>query len=98
MSFKEQLDSIRSKIKAKIKPESSKEELDEYNGLLGDLDTIETDYNSLSQENAKFKDKIVNMVLNEGDDKTPPDDSSGSKPKSMEQFINDFEKEHKEEK
>ena len=98
MSFKEQLDSLRSKIKAKIKPESSQEELNEYNGLLGDLDTIETEYNSLSQENAKFKDKIVNMVLNEGDDKTPPDDSSGSKPKSMEQFINDFEKEHKEEK
>ena len=98
MSFKEQLDSLRNRAKARIKADSPQEEIDDINAILADLDTIENDYNSLSQENAKFKDKIVNMVLNEGNDKTPPDDSSGSKPKSMEQFISDFEKEHKEEK
>ena len=98
MSFKEQLDSLRQKVKDKIKPESSQEEIDELNGMLSDIDQVETEYNTLSQENAKFKDKIVNMVLNEGDGKPPPDDPNGSKPRSMEEFINDFEKEHKEEK
>lgn len=97
MSFKEQLDSLRNKVKGHIKPESAQEELDELNGMLADIDNVEKEYESLSQENAKFKDKIVNMVLNQGDDK-PPQDPSGSKPKSMEEFINNFEKEHKEEK
>ena len=97
MSFKEQLDSLRNKVKDHIKPESAQEELNELNGMLADIDNVEKEYESLSQENAKFKDKIVNMVLNQGDDK-PPQDPSGSKPKSMEEFINNFEKEHKEEK
>ena len=97
MSFKKQLDSLRAKVKSHIKPESSQEELDELNGMITDIDNVEKEYDSLSQENAKFKDKIVNMVLNQGDDK-PPQDPSGSKPRSMEEFIKDFEKEHKEEK
>ena len=98
MSFKEQLDSMRAKVKKYMKPESSKEELEELNGILADLDNVEKDYNSLSQEKDKYKEKIINMVLNEGNDDIPPDDENGRKPKSMEEFINDFEKEHKEEK
>lgn len=98
MSFKEKLDSLRQRVKDKIKPDSSEEELKELNSILADLDNVETDFNNLSQENAKFRDKIVNMVLNEGDDKPPHDDPNGSKPRSMEEFIKDFEKENKEEK
>ena len=98
MSFKEQLDSLRNKVKGHIKPESAQEELDELNGMLADIDNVEKEYDSLSQENAKFKDKIVNMVLNQGDDKPPREDHNGSKPRSIEEFINNFEKEHKEEK
>ena len=55
MTFKEKLDSLRAKAKARIKPESSEEEINESNGILAELDEIEKDYEAQSQENAKFK-------------------------------------------
>ena len=98
MTIKERLDSLRAKIKSKIKPETTQEDLEEYNGLLSELDEIETSYNSLSEEHGKFKDTIVRMVLNQGDGKKPAPESEDSKPRSMEQFISDFENENKEAK
>ena len=96
MSFQEQLNSLREKIKGKIKPESTEEELGELNGILGELDEMEKSHNDLVTENAKFKDTIVKMVTTQGDDKPPQDDPSGSKPRTLGKFIEDFEKEHKE--
>lgn len=98
MTIKERLDSLRNKFKEKIKPESTPEELEELNGLVSELDEIETDYNQLSEEHGKFKDTIVRMVLNQGDGKKPAPASEESKPRSMEQFISDFENENKEAK
>ena len=98
MTIKERLDSLRNKIKEKIKPESTPEELEELNGFVSELDEIETDYNKLSEEHGKFKDAIVRMVTNQGDGKKPAPASEESKPRGMEQFISDFENEHKEAK
>ena len=98
MTIKERLDSLRNKFKEKIKPESTPEELEELNGLVSELDEIETDYNKLSEEHGKFKDTIIRMALNQGDGKKPAPASEDSKPRSMEQFISDFENEHKEAK
>lgn len=95
MSFKESMESLRAKLMAQIKPESSQEEIDAINGMVTELDDMGKEHDGLVGENAKFKDTIVRMVTTQGDDKTPPDDSQGSKPKSMEQFIEDFAKEHK---
>ena len=95
MTFKERLDSLREKVKGKIKPESSAEELDEYNGILAELDEIEKDHDGVLTENTKFKDTIVRMALTQGDDNTPPSDPAGNKPRSMEQFIEDFKKDNK---
>ena len=94
MTLKERLDSLRTKVKAKIKPESTPEELDEYNGILGELDEIENEHNNVITENTKFKDTIVRMALTQGDSKTP-EDPEGSKPSDINQFLADFEKEHK---
>lgn len=96
MNFKEQLDSLRAKVKSHIKPESTEEELGELNGMLGELDELEKSHNDVVTENAKFKDTIVKMVTTQGDDKPPQDDPNGGKPRSIEKFIDDFEKEHKE--
>lgn len=96
MTFQERLNALREKFKAKVNADLPAEELAEINATLGDLDEIEKEYNNLSEVSAKYKDTIVNLTLNQGNDRTPPDDSQGSKPKSMEEFIKDFEKEHKE--
>lgn len=75
------------KLKAKIKPESSEDEIAEINGMIADLETIENNHNSVVTENAKFKDTIVNMVLKTGDGKAPGNASDGSNPKSIEECI-----------
>lgn len=99
MTLKEQLDALREKIKAKIKPESTPEELEELNGMLSSLDDIEKQHNEVVAVNAKYKDTIVGMVLKSGDDKTPADPSSEeSKPKGMEQLLAEFEAKQEKEK
>lgn len=92
MGFKESLDSLRAKVQAKVKPDSTKEELEEIKSLNDELDALEKGYNEKVTENAKFRDTIVDMVTSQGDGKTPPD-PSGRKPRSMEQFLEDYKKE-----
>ena len=96
MTLKERLDSLREKAKNRIKPESTQEEIDEYNGTISELDEIEKEHNEVVAVSAKYKDTIVKMVLNQGDGKTPEDDSEGSKPKSMDEFLADFKEKNKE--
>lgn len=91
MTFKEQIDSLRAKIKAHIKPESSDEDVADYTSLLSEVDELEKHHASLQEENAKFKDKIIKMVMTEGDDKPPVDDSNGSNPKSIEELLAEFQ-------
>ena len=87
MSFQEQITALKEKVKAKIKPESSEEEIQEINGLLAEMDSLETTHNELVTENAKFKDTIVRMVTNQGDGNKPRDDTDGSKPKTIEECV-----------
>ena len=88
MTFKERLDALREQVKAQIKPESSKEEIEKVNATSAELDELEKEHNAVVAENAKFKDTIVKMVLQEGDDNEPPDDASGeAKPKSIEEIV-----------
>ena len=96
MTLKERLDSLREKAKNRIKPESTQEEIDEYNGTISELDEIEKEHNEVVAVSAKYKDTIVKMVLNQGDGKTPEDDSEGSKPKNMDEFLADFKEKNKE--
>ena len=96
MTFKERIKALRDKFKAKVNADLPDEELQDIQASISDLDEIEKDYDNLSAVSAKYKDTIVNLTLNQGNDRTPPDDSKGSKPKSMEEFIKDFENEHKE--
>lgn len=98
MTIKERLDSLRNIIKGKIKPESTQDELTELNSMLTELDEIEKDHNLVVEDSAKYKDTIVKMVLNQGDGKKPSDDSNGSEPKSMDEFLAEFKEEHKEDK
>lgn len=87
MTFQEQITALKEKVKAKIKPESSEDEIQEINGLLAEMDSLETTHNELVTENAKFKDTIVRMVTNQGDGNKPRDDTDGSKPKTIEECV-----------
>lgn len=87
MTFQEQITALKEKVKAKIKPESSEDEIQEINGLLAEMDSLETTHNELVAENAKFKDTIVRMVTNQGDGNKPKDDTDGSKPKTIEECV-----------
>lgn len=87
MTFQEQITALKEKVKAKIKPESSEDEIKEINGLLAEMDSLETTHNELVTENAKFKDTIVRMVTNQGDGNKPRDDTDGSKPKTIEECV-----------
>lgn len=87
MTFQEKVASLKGKIQAKIKPESSPEELEELNGMIAELDEVEKTHNDVVAENAKFKDTIVRMALNTGNGKKPEDESGGSNPKTIEECV-----------
>lgn len=98
MTFKEKLDSLRARAKTHITPESSEEEIKAYNDILKDIDDIEKEHNDIVEVNSKYKDTIVNMVLNQGDGKTPVDEIEGAKPKGLDGLLAEFqEKENKKE-
>ena len=87
MNWKEQLDALKAKIQAKITTESSQEEIDEVNGIIADIDALDTDHNRLVEDHAKTKEAIVRMVLNQGSSDKPRDDTDGSKPKTIEECV-----------
>ena len=87
MTFKEKLDALKGKFQAKIKAESTPEEIQEVNDLIAECDSLESSYNEVVTENAKFKDTIVRMVSTQGDGNKPGDDTTGSKPKSIEECV-----------
>ena len=86
MTFKDKVNVIVSKAKAKITPESAEEVVNEFNEFCASLDDLQKDYDSIAVENSKFKDALLNMVLKQGDDK-PPKDDDGDKPKSIEECL-----------
>lgn len=92
MSFKEILESLKTKIQAKIKAESTPEEIQEINDLIADLDSLGTSHEELVTENAKFKDTIVRMVTTQGDGNKPEDGASGSKTMSIEEAVAEVQK------
>lgn len=87
MTFKEKLDALKSKIQAKITAESIPEQIEEINGLIAEMDELEAFHNEVVTESAKLKDTIVRMVSNQGDGNKPGDDSTGSKPKTIEECV-----------
>ena len=87
MNHKERIDALKSKFQAKITAESTPEEIQAVNEIIAELDALENDHNEVVTENGKYKDAIARMVITQGDGKQPGDESSGSKPKSMEEFI-----------
>ena len=87
MTFKERLESLKAKVNAKIGQESEASEIQEAQAFSAELDELAGDYDKVVQDNAKFKDTIVRMVSSQGNGETPPDDSTGSKPMTIEEAF-----------
>ena len=87
MTFKEKTDGLRKFLKGLVKEDMSPEQLEEFNTHIAELDDLDQDYNKSEDERAKFKEKIVNMVMTQGDDRTPEDEHDGSKPMSIEEAV-----------
>ena len=87
MNWKEQIEALKGKLSSKLNSKSKQEEIDEINGLIADVDALDTTYNEISQEHAKTKEALVRMVVNQGSSDKPGDDSTGSKPKSIEECV-----------
>lgn len=87
MNHKERIDALKSKFQARITAESTPEEIQAVNDIIAELDALENDHNEVVTENGKYKDAIARMVITQGDGKKPRDESSGSKPKTIEECI-----------
>ena len=87
MNFKEQAEALKARFTSKINADTSKEELDEFTSINEEIDKLESSYNELLNENAKFKDTIIRMVTNQGSSENPQDIVEESKPLTMEEII-----------
>ena len=87
MNFKEQAEALKARFTSKINADTSKEELDEFTSINEEIDKLESSYNELLNENAKFKDTIIRMVTNQGSSEKPQDVVEESKPLTMEEII-----------
>lgn len=89
MTYQEKVSALKDKLQAKIKSESTPEEIAEVNSLLEEIDGLASEFETLSQEHAKTKDSLVRMVVNQGNSDKPKEELEGSKPRSFEEIIAD---------
>lgn len=87
MKFNEIIEALKGENNAKINQDTAPEEIEKINKSNADLDSLVEAYNSVVEENAKYKDTIVRMVTTEGSGNKPKDDVDGSKPKTIEECI-----------
>ena len=92
MTFKEKIEALKSKLKAKIKSESTPEEIQEINDLMAELDSLDSDFSSLSDEHSKVKDALVRITVSQGSGEAPKDESGGSKPMTIDEVLAEVEK------
>lgn len=83
--IKEKTGSIREFIKGLINPDMSKEQIDQYEGMVKQLDEIDREDESKDKEIRDCKDKIVSLIKTEGSS-NPPEDGE-KKPRSLEEIA-----------
>ncbi len=83
--IKEKTGSIREFIKGLINPDMSKEQIDQYEGMVKQLDEIDQEDESKDKEIRDCKDKIVSLIKTEGSS-NPPEDGE-KKPRSLEEIA-----------
>ena len=92
MNFEKRLETLIGKVKSKIKPESTAEEVEEVNDLLNDLNALKDYHSKVVEENGQFKDTIVRMVVSQGSSDKPANGSDGSKTMTIEEAVAEVSK------
>lgn len=92
MAFKDTLSSLKSKMQAMITTDSSAEQIEQINGMISELDSLDSDHTELVTSEAKLKEVVVNMVKTQGNGDKPADDSTGSKPKSIDECVAEIQR------
>ena len=92
MAFKDTLSSLKSKMQAMITTDSSAEQIEQINGMISELDSLDSDHTELVTSEAKLKEVVVNMVKTQGNGDKPADDSIGSKPKSIDECVAEIQR------
>ena len=87
MTFKEKTESLRKFLKGLMKEDMSPEQLEEFNQHIAGINELDQDYDKSETDRVKYRDKIVNMVMTEGSDRTPADEHDGSKPMSIDEAV-----------
>lgn len=83
--IKEKTGSIREFIKGLINSDMSKEQIDQCEGMVKQLDEIDQEDESKDKEIRECKDKIVSLIKTEGSN-NPPEDGE-KKPRSLEEIA-----------
>ena len=93
MTFKEKIEALKGRVKAKITKDLKAEEIEAYNSFISELDSLDGEHSKSLEEQAKLKDTIVRMVLTQGNNETPKDDSTPSKGMDINEVLAQVEKE-----
>lgn len=83
--IKQKTGDIRNFIKGLINPDMSKEQIDQYEQAVKQLDEIDQEDEAKDKEIRECKDKIVSLIKTEGSS-NPPEDGD-KKPRSLEEIA-----------
>ena len=83
--IKQKTGDVRNFIKGLINPDMSKEQIDQYEQAVKQLDEIDQEDEAKDKEIRECKDKIVSLIKTEGSS-NPPEDGD-KKPRSLEEIA-----------
>ena len=88
MKFEDLIKQLKANNQAKIKPESTPEELKAISEEDKNYDDALKEYNDLVKANSQYKETIINMIVSQGTPGTPKDPNpTEDKPKTLEEII-----------
>lgn len=91
-TVREKINSLINELKTQINAESTPEQIQVVETYSQQLEEISSAYDVLVEENAKIKDTLVRMVMNQGNSETPIDEVEEARPMTIEEVVAKFQK------
>lgn len=85
--IKDSTNKVREFLKSKITSEMSTDEINSYQKMIEELDSIDNEDEKASQELTKCKDTIVTLVNKQGNANPPKDETGQQAPRSLEEIA-----------
>lgn len=87
MTFKEQVEATKNKIKSLIKADTPDEQIEALTGVIGDLDGLNTSHDQVVANYGALKDKYIASITNTGTAQKPEEEQKADTPKSLEEIA-----------